>query len=361
MKLIKTMKLYNCLLLFFLGTALFSCGNNSGEKKSDFSLKFNSENNEFQLGDAIQVNLENKKERTVDSVIYHLQGERIQKTSSGETLNHTFRDEKLGKWNVTARIYSEGEQEEIQKEFTLYNNEPPASYTYRIIATYPHAPDAYTQGLEFHNDTLYESTGQYGNSSLRKVDLQTGSVIDSKKLDASYFAEGLTILDGKIYQLTWREGEGFIYDANSLEKTGSFAYNQSKEGWGLANDGEKLYKSDGTEKIWFLNPETLREEDFIQTVTHRTISTQLNELEWIDGKIYANTYQKDGVAIINPENGAIEGLINFKGLRDNLTNADDLDPVNDVLNGIAYNPNTDKIYVTGKNWDKLFEVEIIKR
>lgn len=355
------MKIHNCLLLFFLGTALFSCGDKSGEKTSDFSLNFNSQNREFQLGDAIQVNFENKKERTVDSVIYYLQGKRLQKASSEETFNHTFQNEKLGKWNLTASVYSEGEQEEIQEEFTLYNNEPPSSYTYRIIATYPHSPDAYTQGLEFHNDTLYESTGQYGNSSLRKVDLQTGNILDSKELDRSYFAEGLTILDGKIYQLTWKEGEGFIYDANTLEKTGSFAYNQSKEGWGLANDGEKLYKSDGTEKIWILNPETLREEDFIQTVTHRTISTQLNELEYINGKIYANTYQKDGVAIINPENGAIEGLINFKGLRDNLTNVDDLDPVNDVLNGIAYNPNTNKIYVTGKNWDKLFEVEIVKR
>lgn len=355
------MKLYNCLLLFFLGTSLFSCGDNSGGKTSDFGLNFNTEKSEFQLGDTFEVSFENKKAREVDSVVYYLQGKRLQKTSGNETFSYTFEDEKLGKWNLSARVYSEGEQEEIQKEFVLYNDTPPTSYTYRIIATYPHSPDAYTQGLEFHNDTLYESTGQYGESSLRKVELETGRVIESKDLEDSYFAEGITILDNKVYLLTWKEGEGFIYDAGTLEKTGNFAYNQSKEGWGLANDGQRLYKSDGTEKIWILNPETLAEENYIQTVTHRTVSTQLNELEWIDGRIYANTYQKDGVAIINPENGAIVGLINFKGLRDNLSNVDDLDPVNDVLNGIAYNPTTKKIYVTGKNWDKLFEVEIIER
>ena len=355
------MKLYNCLLFFFLGTSLFSCGDGSGKKASDFGLNFGDEKAEFQLGDTLKVDLENRKNRIIDSVVYYLQGKRLSKISEETGYSHIFQEEKLGKWELSARVYSEGEEEEIQKSITLYNDTSPVTYTYKIVATYPHAPDAYTQGLEFHNGTLYESTGQYGESTVRKVELETGDVIDSKKLDDSYFGEGLTVLNGKVYQLTWREGEGFIYDAETLEKIGKFAYNQSKEGWGLANDGQKLYKSDGTEKIWILDPETLSEEDFIQTVTHRTISTQLNELEWINGRIYANTYQKDGVAIINPKNGAIEGLINFQGLREKLSNTDDLNPVNDVLNGIAYNPATQKIYVTGKNWDKLFEVEIVEK
>ncbi|HET8753819.1 MAG TPA: glutaminyl-peptide cyclotransferase, partial [Salinimicrobium sp.] len=221
--------------------------------------------------------------------------------------------------------------------------------------------EAYTQGLEFYRDTLYESTGQYGESTLRKLNFETGEVLMSQELEDSYFAEGLSILNDKIYQLTWKEDVGFIYDVNTFEKIGSFSYYQSEEGWGLTNDGEKFYKSDGSEKIWILNGETLAEEGYIQTVTHSSISTKLNELEWVEGKIYANTYQKDGVAIINPENGAIEGVIDFHGLRDNLGNEAELDPVNDVLNGIAYNPNTKKLYVTGKDWDKLFEVEIVKK
>lgn len=355
------MKAFNCLVLLFLGTSLFSCGDGSGEKKSDFYFSFNQEKSEFQLGETLQVNLASRSGKQMDSAVYFIQDQRLGKTAGNESFSHTFKNEKLGRWNLSARVFAEGEQEEIQEQVVIYNNERPVTYTYRIVATYPHSSEAYTQGLEFYNDTLYESTGEYGESGLRKVELETGRVLQEVQLDNNYFGEGLTILNDKVYQLTWQQGEGFIYDPVTLERTGNFAYNRSKEGWGLANDGERLYKSDGTEKIWILDPETLSEVDYIQTVTHRTISTQLNELEWIDGRIYANTYQKDGVAIINPQNGAIEGLINFSGLRDQLGNKDDLDPVNHVLNGIAYNPTTGKIYVTGKHWDKLFEVEILER
>ena len=355
------MKLINGLFLFFLGTSLFSCGNGSGEKTSDFSLNFTSGETEFQLGDTLEVNAQHKNNQAIDSVVYFFQGTRLQEVSGNETFSHRFQEEKLGKWDLTARIFSQGEQEEIQQQITLYNNIAPKTYTYRIVATYPHSSEAYTQGLEFYRDTLYESTGEYGESTVRKVDLQTGNIIQSKELDDTYFGEGLTILNDKVYQLTWQEGEGFIYDPETLERIGNFAYNQSEEGWGLANDGEKLYKSDGTDRIWILNPETLSEEDFIQTADNQRVYSRWNELEWINGKIYANTYQKDGVAIINPQNGAIEGVVNFKGLREELSNTEDLNPVNDVLNGIAYNPITQKIYVTGKNWDKLFEVEIMER
>lgn len=355
------MKLNNCLLLFFLGILIFSCGSNTDEKSSDFSFNLSNESTKFQLGDTLQGVLKSKSDAQIDSVVYFLNHKKLQKNIGNQALHYIFENEKLGKWNISAKIYSEGKERELQKKITLFNNTPPVVYSYKIIADYPHSPTAYTQGLEFHNDTLYESTGQYGESSLRKVALETGKILDIIHLDDSYFGEGITILNDKIYQLTWREGEGFIYNIDNFEKTGSFAYNKSEQGWGLTNDGEKLYKSDGTEKIWILNATTLAEESYIQTLTHRTVSSQLNELEWVEGKIYANTYQKDGVAIINPENGAIEGLINFKGLRNKLSNESDLDPVNDVLNGIAYNPNTKKLYVTGKNWDKLFEVEIVKR
>lgn len=355
------MNSFNSLLLLILATPLFSCGDGSGEKKSDFSLNLASEKAEFRLGDTLRGELISRKDAAIDSVVYSLNGKRIVKATADLSLLYRLEDEKLGRWDLSALVYSEGNQEEVRKQVTIFNDAPPASYSYKVIASYPHSPEAYTQGLEFHNDTLYESTGQYGESTLRKVDLQTGKILEMVELDDSRFAEGITILNDRIYQLTWKEGEGLIYNVNTLEQTGKFAYNQSKEGWGLANDGERLYKSDGTEKIWILDPETLAEVSYIQTLTHRTISTQLNELEWVEGKIYANTYQRDGVAIINPKNGAIEGLINFKGLRDRLSNQEDLDPVNDVLNGIAYNPRTGKLYVTGKDWDTLFEVEIVEK
>lgn len=350
------MKNLNSLLLFLLNLVLFSCGSNSGKKISDFSLSLIDSKTEFQLGETLEVIIKNPKNREIDSVSFYFE-DRLLEKSDKTSASIPLKDQKLGNQNIQALVYFEGNTDSIQIAVKIFNDNPPEIYTYKIINTYPHDQKAYTQGLEFYKDTLYESTGQYGNSSLRKTDFETGEVLKKVDLADRYFGEGLSVLNDKAYQLTWNEGEGLIYDIAELKQIGSFKYNQSKEGWGLTNDGKAFYKSDGTEKIWILNGTTLAEESFIQPTTHRSISTQLNELEWIEGKIYANTYQKDGVAIINPKNGAIEGLINFQGLRDKVTQHPDLD----VLNGIAYNPNTKKLYVTGKNWDKLFEVEIIKK
>ncbi|MFO8145876.1 MAG: glutaminyl-peptide cyclotransferase [Bacteroidota bacterium] len=350
------MKNHNLLLLFILNLTLISCGSNSGKKISDFSLSLVDSKSEFQLGETLVVAVKNPKNREIDSVSFYFE-DHLLENSDETSARLQLKDQKLGNQNIQALVYSEGKTDSIQISLKIFNNKPPEIYTYKIINTYPHDQKAYTQGLEFYKDTLYESTGQYGNSSLRKTDFITGEILKKVDLADRYFGEGLSVLNDKVYQLTWNEGEGLIYDAADLKQIGSFKYNQSKEGWGLTNDGEQFYKSDGTEKIWILNGTTLAEESFFQPTTHRSISTQLNELEWIEGKIYANTYQKDGVAIINPKNGAIEGLINFQGLRDKVTQHPDLD----VLNGIAYNPNTKKIYVTGKNWDKLFEIEIIKK
>lgn len=354
------MKFFNPLSLLTLCTLLIACGSEQESPSSVFSLQFGEEKTEFQLGDRLQVSISSPEGTAVDSVIYQLQDQILQKTTGPEVFTHTFQDEKLGKWDLNVKVYSAGKEYKLTREITLYNDQPPVAYTYEVVNSYPHATDAYTQGLEFYKGELYESTGHYGQSSLRKVELETGKILNSIQIPSTYFAEGITILNDKIYQLTWKEDMGFIYDVNTFEKTGEFAYNESEQGWGLANDGDNIYKSDGTEKIWILDPETLAEVSYIQTLTHRTISTQLNELEWVEGKIYANTYQKDGVAIINPMNGAIEGVINFQGLREKLGNQADLDPVNDVLNGIAYNPETQKLYVTGKDWDTLFEVVIKK-
>ncbi len=341
------------LLLLLLSFLIYSCGSNSGKKSSYFSLKSEENKDEFQLEESIKFNLENKKEREIDSVTYYFQQKNYQ-PEADFSLNLSLENIKLGKHSIEAVVFSEGETDTTSKSIKIYNNTSPVSYTYEIVNEFPHDQNAYTQGLEFYEDTLYESTGQYGSSSLRKVALESGEVLHKIDLSDEYFGEGLSILNGKIYQLTWNEGEGLIYNLDNFEQVDTFSYNQSEEGWGLCNDGDQFYKSDGTEKIWTLNAESLAEEDFIQVATHKSIVSKMNELEWIDGKIYANTYQKDGVAIINPENGAIEGLIDFRGLRDKVTQHDKLD----VLNGIAYNPNSGKIYVTGKNWDKIFEIEI---
>jgi glutamine cyclotransferase len=245
----------------------------------------------------------------------------------------------------------------ISKKIKVLAATAPEIYSYEILNEYPHDIKAYTQGLEFHGDTLYEGTGRPRQSSLRKVDFRTGKVLKKIDLDDSYFGEGITILNNKIYQLTWRSGVGFIYNLEDFKKLDSFNYGESKEGWGLCNDGEKLLKSDGTEKIWFLDPITLAEEGHIECVTNKSVFNKANELEYVDGKIYANVYQKESMMIIDAQSGAIEGVVNFGGLKEKVTQHSDLD----VLNGVAYHPERKTFFVTGKNWDRLFEVNIVKK
>ncbi|WP_289024263.1 glutaminyl-peptide cyclotransferase [uncultured Salegentibacter sp.] len=355
------MNKFKFLCLLLLGLFIFSCGSNSDKKSSYFKLKTEENKSEFQVGQTIRGSIENLKDRQIDSIRLFFQQKYLKTLISETSFTVALENPKLGRQKLEAIVFSEGETDTISDNLKILNNQPPKAYTYKIVNKYPHNKQAYTQGLEFYQDTLYESTGQYGSSSLRKLNLETGEVLNKINLEDRYFGEGLSIFKNKLYQLTWREKEGLIYNLDTFKQTGSFAYNQSKEGWGLCNDGEKFYKSDGTEKIWILDAETLAEKDFIQVATNTKIYSKFNELEWIEGKIYANTYQFPSVTIINPKNGAIEGVIDFRGLRDELGNLESLDPQNHVLNGIAYNPNTKKLYVTGKNWDTLFEVEIVEK
>lgn len=268
---------------------------------------------------------------------------------------------KLGKHQITIDLSFDGKTYPLQKEIEIINDNPPRILGYNIINTYPHDPKAYTQGLEFVSDTLYEGTGQYKQSSLRKVNYKTGEVLQKINLPDQMFGEGISILNNKIYQLTWRSGFGYVYDLDTFKEIDKFSFNNSAEGWGLCNDGKQFYKSDGTDKIWILEADTMKELTYIQPTTHKGTNKQLNELEWVNGRIYANTYQRDGVAIINPNNGAIEAIIDFRGLKKLINKPADFDELNYVLNGIALHPETGNLFVTGKNWDTLFEVEIIEK
>lgn len=341
---------FKYLTIIFLSLILISCGANVEELKKDISIVTKTSNNAISLGDKLELSLNNPKNHDIKGVTYMLDGNPI---NASTTLSQVH----LGAHEVVANFKLEGESASISETITILNNQSPTIYTFNIVNEYPHDITSYTQGLEFYNGELYEGTGQYRQSKLRKIDYKTGEVLKSIDLANDYFGEGITILNDKIYQLTWKKGTGFVYDVNTFEKTGSFKYGNSLEGWGICNDGTKLFKSDGTEKIWTLNPETLVEESYIQTYHNKGKVVELNELEWINGKIYANRWNKNGVAIINPENGAVEGVIDFTSLKDKVTQH----PRLDVLNGLAYNPDTKTLFVTGKYWDKLFEVEIVEK
>lgn len=225
-------------------------------------------------------------------------------------------------------------------------------YTYEVVNSYPHDPHAFTQGLVFDNGFFYESTGQHGQSSLRKVEVQTGKIIQRRDVAEQYFAEGLALLQGKLFQLTWQDQKGFIYDRDTFAPQGEFSY--AGEGWGLTHDGTSLILSDGSNQIRFLDPSTFRIERTISVYEKNNRLENLNELEYVKGEIFANIWQEDRIARIDPQSGQLLGFIEMKGLlapQDRLRDTD-------VLNGIAYDAAQDRLFVTGKNWPKLFEVKL---
>jgi glutamine cyclotransferase len=341
------MHLDKVLKIIIIAALISGCGNSSKPIKH-FLIQTNANKNVISNTDTLKLSLSNLSNKKIDSVNYVINNSPVADIFS-------LQNSSLGEKMIKAEVFYEGKKEVALQKVIVVNGSTPKLYTYELLNTYPHDITSYTQGLEFYKGVLYESTGQYGESKLRALDYKNDAILNNVNLSRSYFGEGLTVLNDKIYQLTWKEGRGLIYDVNTFETLGSFNYGQSKEGWGLCNDGRQLYKTDGSENIWILNAETLEEERFVQAYTNKGRLTNLNELEWVEGKIYANRYQKNGVAIINPINGAIEAVLDFKDLKNKVTNHPGLD----VLNGMAYNPDTKTLFVTGKRWDKLFEVRII--
>jgi glutamine cyclotransferase len=335
-----------------LGVISNSCKDDENALKKLFSIENTTLKPILKLEESIDLVLQNKENKSIDSVIYYINDLKVGAVKGNEKLPFALKNQKLGTQTIKALVYFEGKSIDILSSFSIYASKEPQILNYKIVNTYPHDINAYTQGFEFYNEVLLEGTGQYKESTLRKTDYKSGKVTEQIKLEDQYFGEGITVLKDKIYQLTWKEKKGFVYDAKSfkLEKTFSF----ETEGWGITNDGEKLYMSDGTEKIYIINPETFKVEDFINVYTNGAKIEAVNEMEWINGRIWANIYQKDAIAVINPKTGAVENVINCADLKTKVTQH----PGVDAFNGIAYNPATKTYFVTGKNWDKTFEIKI---
>ena len=231
----------------------------------------------------------------------------------------------------------------------------PKEYTYRIRAVHPHLTTSYTQGLQYAGGRLWEGTGQHGQSVVQTIDLETGRAEFFARLPHEEFGEGITLLGDKLYQLTWQSNKAYVYDLKTGKKIQEFRY--PGEGWGLTTDGEKLYMSDGTPNIYTVDPATFKREKRT-TVTYKGMAINfLNELEWIDGKLWANVYTTDQIVIIDPATGVVEGVVDLAGILPE----EEITPATDVLNGIAYDAAGKRIFVTGKNWSKLFEIEITEK
>lgn len=234
---------------------------------------------------------------------------------------------------------------------------PPAAiptHSYRVVRTFPHDPAAFTQGLLYDDGFLYESTGQYGQSSLRKVELETGAVVQAHQLDDRFFGEGLALFGNRLLQLTWRANKGFAYRLDSFAPLAEFAY--PTEGWGLTYDGELLIMSDGSATLYFRDPFTFAEVRRVAVVAQGRPVARLNELEWVAGEVFANIWQTDTIARIDPATGHVAGWIDLTGL---LSDADRRGSNAEVLNGIAYDREGERLFVTGKWWPKLYQIELI--
>ena len=347
------MKKYNLLSIILLGSIFVGCNGSKSATEKYFSFDESNFKSEYNNDDSISLRLLNGENKKIDSIVYFFNDKNIGSKKNLDNLTFSLKDQKLGYQNLKALVYFEGENEEITSRIELVSNVTPKLLNYKIVNTFPHDTSSFTEGLEFYRDTLFEGTGLRGFSKLLKTDYKTGKIYKSLKLEDSYFGEGITFINNKLFQLTWEEKTGFIYNVDTWKLEKTFAYDKPIEGWGMTNDGKVIYESDGTEKIWKMDPATQKMIDYVNVYSGSSKIKSVNELEYINGKIYCNIWQKDAIAVVNPENGKVEAIINLAGLRKFIKYAEA-----EVLNGIAYNPKTKTIFVTGKKWEKLFEINV---
>ena len=314
------------------------------------------ENQLFTVGEQIEVQVVLLSDTVnLDSLEFYMAGEKSSASYQAPftcTLNTS--SQKVGKLSIRTMAWYGGNGKDIQNLYVqLRSDIEPVTISYQVENTYPHDINAYTQGLVFEDGFLYEGTGQYNESSLRKTLVQTGEAVRLKNLPGDIFGEGITILNDKIYQLTYKSQVGFVYEKESFRRLQKVYY-QNKEGWGLTHDGENLIMSDGSHRIYFMDPEYFTELKQLEVYDNAGPVSRLNELEYIDGKIFANIYGEEKIVLIDPVSGKVTGRLNMNGL---LT-ADNRHSRIDVFNGIAWDKHKRLLYVTGKYWPLLFEIRI---
>jgi len=356
------------LLYFAIALIIVSCGSDDKNKTTistqtkKVKVKFAGINNNDQyiMGQDMNIQVQvldlesiiNLKIYFNDFVIYNGKPEKDQVFATVKTDTVT-----VGFNNIKLVAEFEGEAKAVvdNRSIVLFSNISPELLLAKVVKKYPHETSSYTQGLEFDGNQLWEGIGQRGYSKLLKVDLNSGKSLSSADLDAGIFGEGITILGDKIYQITWQAGRCYVYDKNTLEKINEFSY--AGEGWGITNNGENLIMTDGSSKIYFRNPDSFEITKIIYVFDHSKEWPFLNELEWVEGKIYANVYQKSDIIVIDPKSGKVEQVIDAY---DADREAKIGNPNSDVLNGIAYNKNTKELFITGKNYPYLLKIEVVK-
>ena len=354
------LKIFLILLLVSFFTSFISCSNKpKTSRKPVAKITIQPRNNRYVYGDSVSISITVKiRDGEIKESKLFFDNELVKTSDQLEFSYDIPHLNELGKHNIKVlSTKTDGVEGVNFKSFEVLSDITPELFGYEVIKTYPHNTEHFTQGLEIHNNKFYESTGEKGKSAIYQFDLSTGKVLQTYKMADQYFGEGITILNDKIYQLTYKAQKGFVYDLKTFARVDSFTY-ETKEGWGLTHNNKYLIKTDSSEFLNFLNPETYQVVRKIQVCDNKGPVKYLNELEYYDGFLYANIWTTNYVVKIDPNTGKVLGKIDFSGLLSVLY--DPNKPI-DVLNGIAINPNNGKIYITGKLWPQLYEVKLVKK
>lgn len=345
-------------IVFCLFVTFFSCSNKPNRSRKPVSnILVQPAKRNYVFNEKVAVNIKTKVKNGEIKNIQLFYGNQLLKES--KELDFTVENVNLNQLgNSGFRVVAtktDSVQNTRTKTLTVVSDIVPKKYSYQTVNNYPHSKKHFTEGLEFYNGFLYESTGENGKSGIFKTILQTGNPIQSYYLDDIYFGEGITILNDEIYQLTYRAQKGFIHQLSDFAVIDSFTY-QSKEGWGMTNDGTNLIMSDGTHRLTWLNPDDFSVVKTIQVANDKGIINNLNELEYVKGTLYANVYTTEMIVQIDPKTGKVLSEINLGGILNMYKNAAD---TTDFMNGIAYDKKSDRMFVTGKWWPRLFEIKLI--
>lgn len=342
-----------CLFITFL-----SCSNKSSKsRKPVSSIAIQPTKNNYVFGEKVSVNVKTKmKDGEIKNIKLYFNNQLLKESKELDFTVDNVELNKVGSGNfVVEAVKTDDLKNSRSLVINTISDMVPEKFTYQVVNSFPHSKKNYTQGLEFYNDVLYEGTGEYGTSGLFKTKLETGNILQSVMLDKKYFGEGITILNHKIYQLTYKTQKGFVYQLSDFALIDTFQF-QSAEGWGLTNDRTNLIMSDGTHVLTWINPNDFSVVKTLQIANNKGIINNLNELEYINGTIYANIYTTYLIVQINPETGKVLSEINLSGIINMYKNSTD---TIDYLNGIAYHEKSKRLFVTGKYWPKIFEIKII--
>lgn len=345
------------LLIFLVPFLLVACSNKESDPNPELRLVYPKNGSKIRVNTAFNVEVKNKagKNFDYDSVLVSV-GNKIILTVKEASKKALFTDLPIGYTNVFFSIYKGGNViKDFSSQLLILQQKKERDLTFEKIEEFTHNRETYTQGLEFYKEYLLESSGLYNKSYLHQINPGDLKELKRVSIPSSYFAEGITVMNDQLYMLTWQEHTCFVYNPNSLELIKQFKYPINIEGWGLTNNGKELIMSDGTNNIYFINPADFSINRKISVFNYEGNAVRfLNELEYIDGLLYANIYQSEKVVVINPENGALEGVLDLEGILEDYY----YDNTTDVLNGIAYQKETGTFYITGKNWPLMFRINI---